>query len=844
MKVHFQEEQEMHYKTMLANGIGEKVADLYINWAFYFHLNGDLKKADQIFKLGISAKAEPLHLLEKAHESFGNIMSRRILYKSNAAIQGEIAREMQKQLEEIAALRLTETSIKVDKSLALIRNAFEKRAQMIPFHTIPKTSPESQHHTSIAQNIIDSARKMRREKRQSANQRQGGCRLNFGDSPSVPEQNSYEHGIRLSKNFVRKNLPQSQPPSRAYVDPYIGVYRKTLPGYDKLMLVPANNVAFSPDELKAYNWFKQRRISNAFTKEQDKIWGIGYDVPIRYADVFARANFPQSEWIVPRISPSEECNERGPHRFMCNMAELYPRHTEEEYQLEEIMWQKRKKSIQTSVVSHVQANKSVLKPGRIQNRTISSDSKLSPIIEMDLSGCGDDMILDSRKRECVQSSVTKAAINKKRKSSFVPVFDALNDTCTTQMFGNLLRNTAISTPKAKMPKFGIDDSIAETLEDKSKFKLYVDESTAELAPSTTTEKDFSKETNKNAFSPNPPNEFKFAIYEDTTTLTTEIKNIARKQAANDTIGNKENVLATENRLDKFEQSKTQSKAEIRGFESALATSTAKRNEICTKDVRPEAQNQIDESQPPNSIAFDICKAAPQTENLAKDCTENRDEISKRAVEVKESLRKDSAVSMRIESTADITKSAKSIANQKVDQNGESNAVESSVINAITGWNETANEKPQSNIGAFDIYKDQTTQFLDNVRDIFGIRENKKDKTDENGNKTLQEEIERMNDMVKSIMNATKSDKSEAKNQSVFKDPSITNLSIRKIDVKKPNQTTFCELLDTTEEFEALEAQCAKSPPAELSTLTSIKNVEQSLAKCVITPKKAATNKSK
>lgn len=818
---------------MLANQIGDKVADLYINWAFYSHLKGDLRKADQIFKHGILAKAEPFDLLEKAHENFGRIMSRRILYKSDAAIQEEISREMQIQLEEIAALRMTETSIKVEKSLAMLRNSFDKRPQMIPFHTKPKSSTESQHNTSIAKNIIDSARKMRREKRQTVNAT--ACRLNFGDSPSGPEQNTYEKGICLSKSFVRKNLPQSQPPSIAYVDPYIGSYRKTLPGYDKIMLVPANNVAFSPDELKAYNWFKQRGISNAFTVEQDKIWGVGYDVPIRYADVFARANFPQSEWIVPRISPSEECNEKGPHRFMCNMFELYPKHSKVEYQLEEIMWQKRKLAIQSSRVSPVQGNKSLLKPGRIHNRTTSTDSKLSPIIEMELSGCGDDMIVDAQRRESFHPSATKTATNKRRKSSFLPVFDALNDTCTTQMFGNLLHKTAISTPKAKIPKFNIVDSTAEMFEDKTKFKLFVDESTSELAPSERNEKDLSKESNKNA-SPsipqNPPNEFKFAIYEDTTTLTREIKNMVRKKAAIDSIGNKENKLATENRLDKFEQLKNQSKAEGRGFESVLAPSTTKNNEMSTKDEN-QNQNPNDKSQQPNFIMeFDIYKAT-RSESLAKqvenallkfncsktDCNDNWDKIPEEGVKIIESFRNDLVVN---------------------------NNIEWPVINSITERNEMTNVKQQSNIGAFDIYEDQTTKIADNVKDI---SDKKKNKTDENANKTLQEEIEKMNEMVKSIMNPAKTDKSEVGDQSVFKEPSIMNLSIRKTDVKKPNQTTFFELLDTTEEFEALEAQCAKSPPDERSIEGSIsglplKNVEQSLAKCMITPKKTDANKSK
>ena len=82
------------------------------------------------------------------------------------------------------------------------------------------------------------------------------------------------------------------------------------------------------------------------------------------------------------------------------------------------------------------------------------------------------------------------------------------------------------------------------------------------------------------------------------------------------------------------------------------------------------------------------------------------------------------------------------------------------------------------------------------------------------------------------------------NVSVFKEPTaITNIPsssslppcIKTNDISKktPNQTQFIELLDTTEEFEALEAQCA-SPPVNDATLKPIQSTDQ-------TPNKSTAN---
>ncbi|XP_055297911.1 uncharacterized protein LOC129566204 [Sitodiplosis mosellana] len=740
-----QEEQDMHYDAMVSNAVGDKVADLYINWAFHFDIAGQFIKADEVFRRGLNAGAEPLNLLKSAHQAFGYSMSQRMLYKSDTNFQQQLQCRMKKQLEDIASLRIDGTSVNAAKSMAL--QMFDKSQLMsvcIPNCEMGKTTPEKRHNTSVAQNIIDSARKMRREKSNKLIKK--ACRLDFNENACAQattarlEPNMYERGIQLGQNFKSKNLPQRQVPPTPYNDPSIGTFRGELPRYDKIMLVPGTNMAFSADELKAYKWFKQRRIENTFTKEQDKIWGVGHNLPIRWANVFARKNYPQPKWIVPRIEPSDELNERGPHRFMCRMANMYPENSSEEYSLDEIMWNKRRAKANAPPQP---ANKSVMKSNRLINRTNSNDSKLSPIVEMELSGYGDALLEVPRRKEIIQPNTNTVEWNKKRKSSIFPTFDALNDTCTTQMFSNLLHSSAISTPKVKMPRFDRDETVSSHWQEETKLKLFTDQS-SELLP------DLNNQGDKNGKS--QPNDVGFAIYEDKTLTMHAVKSAAYKQTINESsVGNKENIAVNENQLVNLEPIKTTGK-----FESAV----------------------INSSEQPSM-------------KVAKEKTEVQ----------------------------------------------------------------------QSNGLKFDVYTDNTETMVNvwqNVQKLETSIENKENQIQQpKQDTTIEDTIANVNKMIESVLNATKPDGFNAtkhattnsnatnylnatrnlKDESAFKAP----LPPKKTKPAQRPSDTFFELLDTTEEFEFLEAQCANSPNTgdKSLELPSFK-LEQSFAKSVTI---GAANKS-
>lgn len=746
---------------MESNGIGTKVADLYINWAFYFDMNQEYGEADQIFRRGIDARAEPLALLQAAHTDFGYSMSQNILYKNDATFQQQQLIRMKKKLYENTTLCVTGDDSASNcasgvKSMAL--HSFDPvklKQYCIPFSGAKRMDTAStQHNESLVQNLLDSARKTR----QSRNVNVSRNRLKFNNcsdistggkvsSKTCPEsQNMYEKGIQVGRNFARKNRPQEIVESRAYVDPDVGTHRNELPGYDKIMLIPATNVAFSSEELWAYRWFKRRNITNPFTVEQDRVWGIGFNVPIRCADIFPRSNFPQPEWNLPRIANYYLNDNLGPHKLMFNMAELYPEGCLEEFSVEEIMWRKRKaKQAQSQVAS----NSTSKLAGRRLNRTNSMEtsSKLSPIVEMDLTedirpvlaAAVIDDKLPSRQLAMERKRMDENEFaSKKRKSSIFPTFDALNDTCTTQMFHNLLHRSAISTPNAKIPKYD-DDATPTTsngvrnrvpAEEETKLKLFIDETMVMGSDNCDTK----------AVHPSKSNDRKhFAIYEDSMrvplTVDPSVGNNKKNEFCNSSIVNKENVFGMENRT-KLGPTK-----------------------LTTVDV----------------YCAELKHSKPSGQPFSQ---KNSDTVRK-----------------------DQSESAKLLSIKQNQQQPVQSPTNKILFESFTVEDRKNLIKP-----------------LENVCEMFEMI------AAINGPESCQKDLDNSKEMLANVLNAVANAEEQVVNQSnrsTFKEPTVnantTTASASQLSFcskgndassKTPNKSQHFDFLDTTEEFEAMEAQCA------------------------------------
>lgn len=143
---------------MYADGIGVKVADLYINWAYHYEINGDFAEADKIFKRGIEASAVPSDLLKSAHEEFGFWMSHQVFYGQS----DEYHNNLEKRLEKISSLSLFKVKTNASKSSELHRfNVSDLMNICIPNNILPNETSPDEHNTSIVRNIVDSLKKLR-----------------------------------------------------------------------------------------------------------------------------------------------------------------------------------------------------------------------------------------------------------------------------------------------------------------------------------------------------------------------------------------------------------------------------------------------------------------------------------------------------------------------------------------------------------------------------------------------------------------------------------------------------------------------------------------------------------
>lgn len=491
---------------------GNKVSDLYVNWAFTYMINGDFTNAEKVFELGTAAKPEPNHLLHSEYFDFRMASSQR-------RVQDEIlmdSKSVQRRLNSLTALRIDGAknsflSKKYSLSMfdpELLLRICLPNSQVYNDPVEEPTSPVANLNASIVQSIQNSARK--RKPMPSKKMQAVACRLDFESNPfpALPlDKNMYEIGIQLQKipNFKNRSLPQEYGASKPFKEPPNKEFIQKEYNYDKIMLCPADDKGFSTEELMAYKWFKKNNIINEFTKEHDKIWGYGYDVPLRYANIFARKNLPQDEWHVDRKRDEDRIEfEMSRRKFIFSYShdQHYPNNTKDEFSIEELMWQRRLMKIACEKAKNANGqidagagnpNVLVMLQSSISDEDMhpSRTPNLSPIYEETLGMVKRALTDETNKMNAMKlekrhlpstcaTDFENQAI--KRISTNANYFDGLNETCSTQMFGNMLKRDFVSTPNttkihgAHQLNDNEDKKQNQSNFDANKFKVFTDES--------------------------------------------------------------------------------------------------------------------------------------------------------------------------------------------------------------------------------------------------------------------------------------------------------------------------------------------------------------------------------
>ncbi|XP_023933818.2 uncharacterized protein LOC112042867 [Bicyclus anynana] len=92
------------YQRLYNTGIGVECSEFYRAWACYSEESGDYKKANQVYMLGLQAKAQPLDELEQAHMNFQLFFAQRMLHDDSPT--------KRKAASALAETRLALTSLK------------------------------------------------------------------------------------------------------------------------------------------------------------------------------------------------------------------------------------------------------------------------------------------------------------------------------------------------------------------------------------------------------------------------------------------------------------------------------------------------------------------------------------------------------------------------------------------------------------------------------------------------------------------------------------------------------------------------------------------------------------
>ncbi|XP_076177395.1 uncharacterized protein LOC143151837 isoform X2 [Ptiloglossa arizonensis] len=126
------------YQLLYTNGIGTMVADIYRAWAFELEQMEDYKRADKVYLMGLSAKAEPQEELDYAHKNFQLAVARKTLGHSDDRTE----RSLLEQRQAFSSLK----AIKAGKKVSSVRTGHRVR-EYFP-GTVPQVS-SAMHNAAL-----------------------------------------------------------------------------------------------------------------------------------------------------------------------------------------------------------------------------------------------------------------------------------------------------------------------------------------------------------------------------------------------------------------------------------------------------------------------------------------------------------------------------------------------------------------------------------------------------------------------------------------------------------------------------------------------------------------------
>lgn len=434
-----------------------------MNWSFLYDIEDDFVNADAIYKMAFVAKAEPRSVLQTAFSNYRNSRDERIsekivnFWKKNENVQ-------KRAIDRLSTLQLGEYEYNTRKILGdlISFDSVQLRAICVPRNVIPiEAVPPTPRSLSGIRDVMNTSQ---RKRMQRTRHNVEGRRLQFDEEqesplkpiPLPPEQNMYAKGIDLSGVvYVPKNRPQDIVNYKPYIfeENYFSMVseRSRWPEFSSILLLPKPDLAFIPEESRAYRWFKNRNIVNSFTIEHDKYFGIGPNSITHNHAMLHKKNFPQPQYITPTIG--RDWDELGTEEvWSYEFQKHYPKNLQGELSFEEILWRKRQTKAVTTSTNGVIHNVLSQNAGTGEKSTLQMNSK-------------QEVFVDDGPTPRAINQMSAKAEPMKRKS--LHSYYELNDTnVSTQIFDKFLKHAPISTPKVIKSQ--------ETESQPNKFNIHVD----------------------------------------------------------------------------------------------------------------------------------------------------------------------------------------------------------------------------------------------------------------------------------------------------------------------------------------------------------------------------------
>lgn len=308
------------------------MADLYIAWSYYFDAVNDFKQAETIFKKGFDAGAQPFDELTQAHQTFSISMSQRMLYDDESSRE-QFKISLEERRHALTSLKpqnkkffvgsiRTGNAIRDENpgkiflddrheplSSSSAAASFQKGIYVHPDESEVSRLPSN---VSSARSIIDSAKKNENvhEPGPWNNAKLKGGKSLFAKSSlavkpdfAIMEDESfqmqipyshklYENGIKLPKNFIAINKSQKDWNYPSIIEEPI--VPNSISCYNKFYTYPSQNVEISPEEVRAFNWFKVRKTKSPLTEKYNNFLNNHYENGLRFFVGFVAKNVPQN----------------------------------------------------------------------------------------------------------------------------------------------------------------------------------------------------------------------------------------------------------------------------------------------------------------------------------------------------------------------------------------------------------------------------------------------------------------------------------------------------------------------------------------------------------------------